>query len=116
MITQGARRIPRAYSRYSMEAASLLGRLIRLHRIERRMLAKDLADRAGISRTTLRKIESGDMKCEIGLVFEVAALVGVPLFASTSQSPHDLREHIEARIALLPQSVRLGSGDIHDDF
>ncbi|GAB6058285.1 hypothetical protein JCM31598_14020 [Desulfonatronum parangueonense] len=76
----------------------------------------DLADRAGISRTTLRKIESGDMKCEIGLVFEVAALVGVPLFANTSLPLHDLREHIEAKIALLPQSVRSGSGEVHDDF
>jgi DNA-binding XRE family transcriptional regulator len=115
MIIPGAR-IPRAYSRYSAEAVSLLGRLIRLHRVERRMSAKDLADRAGISRTTLRKIESGDMKCEIGLVFEVAVLVGVPLFTNASLTLHDLREHIEAKIALLPQSVRLGSGEVHDDF
>lgn len=116
MTTQGTRRIPRAYSPYATQAVSLLGRLIRLHRIERRMPARDLADRAGISRTTLRRIESGDMRCEIGLVFEVAALVGVPLFANTALSHQDLREHIEARIALLPQSVRLGPGEVHDDF
>lgn len=115
MITTGAR-IPRPYSRHTTEAVSLLGRLIRLHRVERGMPAKDLADRAGISRTTLRKIESGDMKCEIGLVFEVAVLVGVPLFTKASLTLHDLREHVETKIALLPQSVRPGSGKVHDDF
>ena len=44
------------------------------------MTEEDLAGRAGISRRTLQKIERGDLKCEIGLVFEDANIVGVKLF------------------------------------
>lgn len=43
------------------------------------MTGEGLSKRAGISRRTLQKIERGDPKCEIGLVFEVANLVGVNL-------------------------------------
>src|SRR3546814_12140733 len=74
------RKRARAYSTASREAARLLGQLIRLQRLERKVTAEDLADRAGITRTTLRKIEHGDLSCELGLAFEVAALVGVQLF------------------------------------
>ena len=40
------------------------------------MTEEDLSGRAGISRRTLQKIELGDPKCEIGLVFEVANIAG----------------------------------------
>ena len=70
----------RVYSHYSQKAVSMMGKTIQWHRKERKLTAQDLSDRAGISRTTLRKIENGDMTCEIGLVFEVAALVGIKLF------------------------------------
>ena len=106
----------RAYSRYSLEAAALLGKLIRLHRQERKLTARDLADRAGLTRTTLRKIENGDMKCEIGLVFEVAALVGVKLFDADAGSLGEYRKRIDDRIALLPKTVRKANQEIHDDF
>ncbi len=106
----------RSYSRYSLEAAALFGKLIRLHRKERKLTAHDLADRAGLTRTTLRKIENGDMKCEIGLVFEVAALVGVKLFDAGAGSPGGYKERIDDRIALLPKTVRKAGKEIDDDF
>ena len=40
----------RTYSRYSRDAAALLGALIREARNERKLTAQELADRAGISR------------------------------------------------------------------
>ena len=70
----------RSYSRVTRQALSLLGKLIRIGRTERGMTAQDLADRAGISRTTLYNIEKGEPGPEVGIVFEVAALVGVRLF------------------------------------
>jgi transcriptional regulator with XRE-family HTH domain len=106
----------RSYSRYSREAAALLGRLIQLRRKERKLTAQDLVDRAGISRTTLRKIEAGDMGCEIGLVFEVAALVGVELFAPDPGHLGALRERMDDKIALLPKSVRRTEAPLDDDF
>nr|WP_155310213.1 helix-turn-helix transcriptional regulator [Desulfosarcina ovata] len=52
--------IPRTYSRYSRDAVTLLGALIREARKERKLTAQELADRAGISRSMLEGIEGGD--------------------------------------------------------
>ena len=43
----------RSYSRVTRDALIMLGRMIRIGRLERGLTAQDLADRAGISRTTL---------------------------------------------------------------
>ncbi|MBX9804533.1 MAG: helix-turn-helix domain-containing protein [Alphaproteobacteria bacterium] len=106
----------RVYSRYSREAAALMGKMIRLHRRERKFTTQDLADRAGISRITLQKIEKGDMKCGIGIVFEVATLVGIKLFETEAMSIGSLDERIEDKIALLPKSIRTSKGQVKDDF
>lgn len=106
----------RAYSRYSREAAALMGKMIRLYRTERKFTTQDLADRAGISRVTLQKIEKGDMKCEIGLVFEVATLVGIRLFEADTMSIGSLEERVEDKIALLPKSIRKSKRPVSDDF
>ncbi len=106
----------RTYSRYAREAGALMGDLIRLHRRRRKLTAQDLADRAGISRTTLGKIETGDMKCEIGLVLEAAALVGIKLFDADQGALGDLRARTDDRIAFLPKTVRPPRGPIDDDF
>ena len=70
----------RTFSKYAQEAATLLAEQIKLGRKQRKWTEKNLADRAGISRATLQKIENGEMSCAIGLVFEVATLVGINLF------------------------------------
>lgn len=106
----------RTYSRVTREATELLGKLIRLGRKERRMTESELAGRAGISRATLQKIERGDLKCEIGLVFEVATLVGVKLFeAEDAQALSMHLDRINDKLALLPQSVR-AAVKVDDDF
>ncbi len=68
------------YSRITRHAATLLGKQIRIARKERKMTTQDLSDRAGISRGLLQRIEKGNLKCQIGAVFEVATLVGLKLF------------------------------------
>ena len=108
--------ITRTYSRYTREASSLLGGLIRAARKERQLTAQEVADRAGISRGLLQRIEKGDLKCEIGAVFEVATIVGVKLFDTDETT---LRRHIrqtEDKLALLPKSVRKKSRAVHDEF
>ncbi len=106
----------RTYSIYSRKAVALMGQMILLHRKERKMTAQDLADRAGISRTTLYKIEKGDLNCEIGIVFEIAALVGVTLFETTSDTIDSLRERVEDKIKLIPKTVRVPKRIIDDEF
>ena len=108
--------ITRTYSRYSRDAAALLGALIREKRDERNLTAQELADRAGISRGLLQRIEKGNPKCEIGVVFEVATIVGVKLFdADESTLTNSLRQ-IKEKLALLPKSVRKKSKAVRDDF
>ena len=75
-----------------------------------------LAERAGISRDLLRRIEKGDPRCEIGVVFELAAILGVPLFeAEPGALPSRLRE-ARARLALLPKAVHAPRDEVKDDF
>lgn len=69
--------VPRSYSRYAQMALKLLGKEIETGRKSKRITAESLAQRCGISRPTLRKIERGEPTVEIGVVFEAAAIVGI---------------------------------------
>ena len=101
-----AKRVTRTYSHYTSEATKLIGQMIRLGRVERKITAQDLADRAGISRGMLQRIEKGDLKCEIGVFFELAALVGVELFDADAASLVGHISRTEDKLALLPKQVR----------
>ncbi len=106
----------RTYSKYAHDAVILLGEQIKLGRKQRKWTEHNLADRAGISRATLQKIENGEMSCAIGLVFEVATLVGVNLF---EQDKLPLSKHIEQtrdKIAVLPKRIQVKTKAVDDDF
>lgn len=106
----------RTYSKYAKEATLLLGQHIKLGRKQRKWSEQNLADRAGISRRTLQKIEKGDMTPAIGLYFEVAALVGVNLF-ETDKVPLELQiESKQDKISLLPKRIKTQKKAIDDDF
>lgn len=106
----------RTYSRYTREAAALLAKQVQLGRKQRKWTEHELAERAGISRATLQKIEKGDLSVAIGLVFEVAVLVGVPLFDEerTSLATHITRT--DDKLALLPSTVRKRRKTVDDEF
>lgn len=96
----------RTYSRYGRDATRLLGRLIRRGRIENGLTAEALAERAGISRGLLQRIERGEMGCAIGAVFEAAAIVGVPLFEPEPSA-------LAARVAEAGYTLTLLPGAVH---
>lgn len=106
----------RAYSKYAKEAAFLLGQHIKLGRKKRQWSEQNLAARAGISRATLQKIEAGQMSPSIGLVLEVAALVGVPLFAQGNRALAASIELTQRQIALLPKRIKNPTKAVDDDF
>lgn len=106
----------RSYSRVTRQALSLLGKLIRVGRTERGMTAQQLADRAGISRTTLYKIEKGEPGPEIGTVFELAAIVGVRLFEYDERALQTHNARLDKKLTLLPKSVRQSITEVDDDF
>ena len=106
----------RVYTKHARHACALLGEQVRLGRKQRRWSEGNLAERAGISRATLQKIERGDMGCAIGLALEVAALVGVPLFEPDVPSLMRHRERVQDKIALLPARIRAKDEEVYDDF
>jgi|SRR5579864_7376864 transcriptional regulator with XRE-family HTH domain len=106
----------RPASRYSLDAALLLGQLIRRARLERKITAAQLAERAGLSRSLVQRIEKGDPSCSIGAVFEAASIVGVRLF-DTDQSTMAAAIQANAEVlTLLPRAVRAPRIETKDDF
>src|SRR6185295_5560258 len=106
----------RPFSRYSQDALVLLGQLIRRARIERGITAAELAERAGLSRGLVQRIEKGDPGCAIGAVFEAAAIVGVRLFEAEQATLSDAVSANKVVLTLLPKSVRASRIEAKDDF
>lgn len=104
----------RPYSQYTKTALELLGHLVREARVERGITMADLAERAGISRPLLQRIERGDPGCSIGVVFEVASILGLQLFEQDSSGLVKELYVQRQKSSLLPKSVR--SPEINDDF
>ncbi len=106
----------RSYSQYTQEALSLLGNLIKAGRRNRRWSEIGLAERAGLSRATVQRIEKGDPTCSIGLVFEAAALVGVSLFESDHTPLATSLDRVTNTLSLMPQKIRKNGRDVDDNF
>ena len=106
----------RTYSRYSRDAARLLGLMIRTARIERKLTVEELAERAGVSRGLVYRAEEGDMGCAIGAVFELATIVGVPLFTPDQASMTLHTANADKNLSLMPRSVYHSKKVINDDF
>lgn len=106
----------RAYSRYSRDAAELLGQMIRLGRLSRKLTIAELAERADVSRGLIQRIERGDMGCSIGAVFEVAAIVGIRLFDADQPTLTANTASNRQMLTLLPKSARPSQKAIKDDF
>jgi DNA-binding XRE family transcriptional regulator len=90
--------------------------LVRAGRTEQKMTTQELADRAGISRDLLYRIEKGDPRCEMGVVFEAAAIVGVPLFEAELSRLSERRKATAEKLALLPKAVHKRKLMVQDDF
>ncbi len=106
---------PRTYSPMTIEAARLLGARVRLARRERHWTLQELADRVGITRVTMGKVERGDLTVGLGVALEAAAVVGVPLFHEDRSRRLLEASRVDDRLALLPQSVR-PLPEVSDDF
>jgi transcriptional regulator with XRE-family HTH domain len=111
-----SKKVIRTYSRYTRHAVTLLGKQIRIARKERKMTEKELAERTGISRGLLQRIEKGNLKCQIGTVFEVATLVGIKLFDADESSIATMIGQADDKIALLPKHSYPRKKAVDDDF
>lgn len=106
----------RNYSPLARDAAALLGEMIHSARVTRKMTAAELAERTGVSRGLVNRVEKGDMGAAIGAAFEMAAVLGVPLFEDAhGRVTHRLQE-VRSLNALLPKRAFQSKAEVDDDF
>ena len=115
-VNQMAKNSARTYSRYNRAALQLLAALIRSERLKQKLSAQEVADRVGISRSLLQRIEKADPACAIGSVFEVAAVLSIPLFEQDPQALDKALAATQQTLALLPKSAHKPRREVDDDF
>ena len=69
----------RPYSHYSRDAVVLLGQLIRRARIERKITANELAERAGLSQQMVSYVERGIRRPTLDTIFRMSLALEVDL-------------------------------------
>lgn len=114
-------KVSRTYSRYTIEAVRVLGMQIKAARLEKGWSESELAERAGVSRTFVRAVESGKLQSEIGSAFEMAFLVGLPLFDPQGDKPDPARmDALSAQssrlLGALPRRASKPRLEVNDDF
>lgn len=107
----------RTYSVQTKQAVRLLAAEIKLARKQRKWSESALAERVGVTRYTIQRIEKGDMTVAVGLVFEAAAVVGLDLFDGENSSLEKRANLALVHSALLPQTrKRKSTKGVDDDF
>jgi transcriptional regulator with XRE-family HTH domain len=106
----------RQYLSQTTNAARVLGLQLAAARRQHRRSTVEVAERAGTTRVTLRRIERGDPAVALGLYFEVASVLGVPLFGAEGRELADLVARGERELALLPARIDARREEVNDDF
>lgn len=106
----------RTYSNRTLQAVNVFAKQIQLSRKQHRWSEAELAERAGISRSTIRMIEGGNPATSLGLFFEVATLLGIPLYSGDEQNLKAIRKNLDLQLALLPERIDKEKGDVFDEF
>lgn len=95
----------RINSKYAGLALEVFGKRIRLERKLKKMTAAELAERAGVSRGLVQRIEQGNPSCEIGVAFELASILGVSLFDLDHADLGGKLDSLKDKIALVPKPI-----------
>ncbi|MCW8275179.1 helix-turn-helix domain-containing protein [Pseudomonas sp. PCH199] len=105
----------RTYSPMTLSALQIFSQLIQIKRKERGLTQQALAERVGVSRSLVQRVESADPRCEIGVVFEMASLLGIQLFQA-SDSHSTLLASLQDKLALLPAHILVPKQEVSNDF
>lgn len=106
----------RIYSKGTLAALKLFASLIKVARKKHGWSEAELAERAGTTRPTIRKIEQASPVSAIGLYFEVAYLLGIPLFSSDHEEMAGIQDKLDLQLALLPKRIDRVPNEVFDDF
>lgn len=91
------------------KAARTLGEYIATFRKLQNLTAEQVADRAGISRTTLRRLEQGEVTVGLDVLLEVCRVLGILDFVLQGMNPYETalgQSLAEDQIQQLPKRVR----------
>jgi DNA-binding XRE family transcriptional regulator len=97
-------------------AVALLGSQIAAARRERGWTAAELAERVGVQPQTIGRLEKGEPTVALGLAFEAAVVVGLPLFGADERELPALAAAAQQRLALLPARVTKPAVVVDDNF
>lgn len=106
----------RSFMSTTQAAVALLGAQIAIARREKGWTAADLAERVGVQPQTIGRLERGAPTVALGVAFEAAVIVGVPLFDTAE---HELPGRVDAarqHLTLLPTRVSRPPLEIDDNF
>lgn len=103
-------------SKIGQLALKTLGSLIKAARTGRGLSQLNLAQRLNVSRQSIMAIERGDPTVAIGIVFEAAVIVGIPLLAEDKQALQTLERTIANFNTVLPKRVRPKNEPVDDNF
>lgn len=90
--------------------------MIKVGRSQRELSQAQLAQRLNVSRYSVIALEKGNPKVAIGVAFEAAAIVGVPLFTENLEDLQRMHSALAGFSALLPKRVRVKQEPIDDNF
>ncbi|WP_417519599.1 helix-turn-helix transcriptional regulator [Minwuia sp.] len=103
-------------SKATEQSLDLLAEAIRSARKRRRWSESELAERLGVSRQTVQRIEKASPRCAIGTVFEAAVLLDVPLLGD-EQARLDMQLRISRdKLAAARRHVDRLTQGFDDDF
>lgn len=103
-------------STFTQRALKVLGKLIKAARVERNMSQADIAERLAVTRQTIHGIEKGNANVSIGTVFEVAYLLGIPLFSDNDEKSSKWQTLLNDFSGLLPKRAGRKKRKINNAF
>jgi transcriptional regulator with XRE-family HTH domain len=104
------------FSKQTIGALEHFASLLEISRKNKSFTIEDLASRVGISKSTAIRILKGSPKVNIGVYFETARIVGVPLFDADPSRFEISKKKTKDIESLLPKRVRPKEMEIDNDF
>ena len=102
-------------SQSTIHILRFLGRLIRTARVERGLSQKALALRLNVTRQTVMHSEKGSDTVSLGVAFEAAYVLGVPLFSTDKRVLSKWEMLLSEFSGLLPKKPHRKK-QVNDDF
>lgn len=104
------------YSKSTARVLVVLGKLIKVARSEQKISQAELAERLQVSRQTVIAMEKGSGKVAVGVVFEAANLLGIPVVAQEQDLLNRWQTVLSGFEAILPSRINNKNTEVDDDF